>query len=392
MFISYFFLFFHRLKNMKRLQILDLRSNSLIELPDWFDQLQSLTELSLDRNNSLTHLHPHVASLHTFTYQECYSIKEPSSAVCRGGFNDIKQYYIDLNEGSEDIVLSTIVLIGRKEAGKSTLLRAMHNGFSAEAKPGEVKKTAVFEFEKVNLKHDGDVQEVQIIDYGGDDVYHYAYQLTFRNNCIPIVVVNMKEYKEISDKWGFREAARRVAFDWLSHLLIVSPRVEQPLLVLTHADEFEGEMKKFNCLKQSLISTMENLRDDFLDSENIPEISILQKKGDQPSEIFDSPSHVFDVGYGLKKTYGGLPQLQKVLYHRVIDLKQRVPESWIKDMTSIKRSTDKGCLHYSELPKSRGESVLNVILGYMNRSGIILSYPDGTDGNDSFDNAGSQIE
>ena len=374
--ISYFLPFFHRLKNMKRLQILYLMSNSLMELPDWFDQLQSLTALHLDNNSNLTRLHPHVASLYTFSCLDCDSITEPPSAVCQGGFEDIRQYYDDLKKGSSEIVLSTIVLIGRKEAGKSTLLRAMQNGFSAEAKPKKVKKTAVFEFQEVNLKYGDDMQEVQIIDFGGDDVYHYAYQLTFRDNCIPIVVVNIREYKEISEKWGCREAARRVAFDWLSHLLIVSPRVEQPLLVLTHADEFKGGMHEFNSLKQSLISTVENLRDDFLDGENMPEISILQKKDNQPSEIFNSSCHVFDVGYGLKKAYRGLPQLQEVLYNRVIALKQSVPDSWIKDMKTITCSTDKGCLNYSELPRSRGESVLNVILGYMKRSGIILSYPD----------------
>ena len=157
---------------MKRLQILYLNNNSLIELPDWFYQLQSLTELDLDRNSSLTRLHPHVAALHTFSYLDCDSITEPPSAVCEGGFEDIRQYYSDLKEGSAEIVLSTIVLIGRKEAGKSTLLRAMQNGFSAEAKPKKVKKTAVFEFQEINLKYGDDLLEVQVIDFGGDDVYH----------------------------------------------------------------------------------------------------------------------------------------------------------------------------------------------------------------------------
>ena len=45
-------------------------------------------------------------------------------------------------------------------------------------------------------------------------------------------------------------------------------------------------------------------------------------------------------------------------------------------MDTIICSTDKGCLDKSELPRSRGEHVLKVILGYMNRSGKILSYPD----------------
>ena len=90
---------------MKKLQILELKNNSLIELTDWFDQLQSLTYLHLDNNSSLTCLHPHVASLHTFSYKQCDSITEPPSAVCQGGFKDIKQYYNDLKEGSVEITI-----------------------------------------------------------------------------------------------------------------------------------------------------------------------------------------------------------------------------------------------------------------------------------------------
>ena len=102
---------------MNKLQILDLEENALVELPDWFDQLHRLRVVNLENNSSLTRLHPHVASLHAFSCKRCDRITEPPSAVCQGGFEDIRQYYNDLKEGSVDIVLSTIVLIGRKEAG-----------------------------------------------------------------------------------------------------------------------------------------------------------------------------------------------------------------------------------------------------------------------------------
>ena len=103
---------------MSELQTLDLRRNSLIELPDWFDQLQCLRELNLSYNSKLIRLHPHVASLHTFTCEDCDNLTEPPSALCKRGLQDIKQYYNDLKKGRTHIVLSTIVLIGRKEVGK----------------------------------------------------------------------------------------------------------------------------------------------------------------------------------------------------------------------------------------------------------------------------------
>ena len=362
---------------MKKLQSLELRDNSLIELPDWFYQLQSLTDLHLDGNSSLTRLHPHVASLHTFTDEECDSITEPPSAVCQGGLEDIRQYYNDLKEGSAEIVLSTIVLIGRKEAGKSTLLRAMQNGFSAEAMPEDVKKTSVFEFQKVNLKHFDDrqelqTQEVQIIDFGGDDVYHYAYQLTFRDNCIPIVVANIKEYEQKSKEWGPREAARRVAFDWLSHLLIVSPTVEMPLLVLTHVDKLASE--EVERLRKELLSTLEDLRRDFLEGRDRPEIKMLDHRHSKMFEL----DHIFNVGYGTSEHSERLGELQKILYAHVKAKKQTVPKIWDEEMKRIKGNTQ-SCIKYSDLqkPHGHGNAVLNVLLGYMKRSGLILQYSDG---------------
>ena len=375
LFLSVISFFSRRLKNMKRLQILDLRNNSLMELPNWFYQLQSLTELSLDRNNSLTRLHPHVASLHKFTFKGCNSITEPPSAVCQGGLQDIKQYYNDLKKGCTHIVLSTIVLIGRKEAGKSTLLCAMQSGFNADVKPKDVKKTAVFEFQTVNLKNGDETLEVQIVDFGGDDVYHYAYQLTFRENCIPLVVVNIAEYKEISKKWGRREAARRVAFDWLSHILIVSPDVEKPLLVLTHVDKLEN--KEVEGLREELLSTLEDLRQDFLEGRDIPKIRILEHTDSQCSDMFQQ-DYTFKIGYGTSGHSKNLDDLQKTLCSIVKAKKQTVPEIWDKEMKSIKENKQ-GCIQYSDLPKSHGAQVFDVLLGYMKRSGLILHYTDGRD-------------
>ena len=358
---------------MRELQTLNLSHNSLIELPAWFDQLQCLREVNLNDNRKLTHLHPHVATLHKFTCTGCNSITEPPSAVCQGGLQDIKQYYNDLKKGRTHIVLSTIVLIGRKEAGKSTLLCAMQSGFNAEAKPKDVKKAAVFEFQTVNLENGDEKHEVQIVDFGGDDVYHYAYQLTFRENCIPVEVVKIEEYKEISEKWGRREAARRVAFDWLSHILIVSPDIEKPLLVLTHVDKLEN--KEVEGLREELLSTLEDLGQEFLEDRDIPKIRILEHTDSQCSEMFH-PDYIFKIGYGTSGHSKNLDDLQVTLCSIVKAKKQTVPEIWDKEMKSIKENKQ-GCIQYSDLPKSHGAQVFDVLLGYMKRSGLILHYTGG---------------
>ena len=212
--------------SLTRLSLLDFSENSIGELSDCIEKLVSLTYLNISSNIPLLRLTSSITSLNleSFDCVNCYNLIEPPYAVCEGGFSDIKQYYKDLEDGKDTMTLSTVVLIGRKEAGKSTLLNAMrqsseiYSGLNVDivgdrgnnkdnSKQGQdtanankddrgegnkVEKTKVFEFKEIVIGDRGhEKKSINVIDFGGDEAYHYAYQLTFRRDCIPIVVVNV---------------------------------------------------------------------------------------------------------------------------------------------------------------------------------------------------------
>ena len=86
--------------------------------------------------------------------------------------------------------------------------------------------------------------------------------------------------------------------------------------------------------------------------------------------------YTFKIGYGTSGHSKNLDDLQKTLCSIVKAKKQTVPEIWDKEMKSIKENKQ-GCIQYSDLPKSHGAQVFDVLLGYMKRSGLILHYTGG---------------
>ena len=359
---------------MECLDTLELEENSLTELPDWFGDLKSLNYLDLDKNSHLTRLHPHVATLSMFRCYGCRNLTEPPYAVCEGGLGNIKQYYADLQASSDSITLLTVVLLGRKEAGKSTLLKAMQEKFCPKLIP--VKKTKVFEFKEVTFQHLD--QKVRVIDFGGDEVYHYAYQLACGRDCIPIVVVNLEEYEDLCRKWGPREATRRVAFDWLSHLLLVAPEVEKPLLALTHKDQIKADEKSAEAMKDEICETIEQLKNDLLNENSMmKDITMFRNKNPEgnSSQIFED-EHVLVLEYNTenrgKKVFS---DLETILQNRISKSKQTVPGSWKTLMQNVQNDSNQAYLKRKAIKHPEMTlKVIDVVLGYMQRSKQIIRY------------------
>ena len=289
--------------------------------------------------------------------------------MCEGGLDDIKQYYADLQASSDSIILSTVVLLGRKEAGKSTLLKAMQEKFCPKLIP--VEKTKVFEFKEVTFK-DLD-QKVRVIDFGGDEVYHYAYQLACGRDCIPIVVVNMEEYENLRKKWGPREATRRVAFDWLSHLLLVAPEVEKPLLALTHKDK----IKSAEAMKDEICKTIEQLKNDLMNENSMmKDITMFRSKNPDgnSSQIFED-EHVLLLEYDTEDQGKVFSDLETTLQNRISKSKQTVPGSWKTLMQNVQKDSNQGYLMRKAIKHPEMTlNVIDVVLGYMQRSRQMLRY------------------
>ena len=127
------------------------------------------------------------------------------------------------------------------------------------------------------------LSQLKVFDFGGDRVYHMAYHMTIRSNCIPIIVVNMEDFAKLSNPDDCKEAARVLVIDYMLHLYTSSPHLGPPLLVLTHRDKF-ADVDTFNVCKTQLLTALRCLISDMLQKEKI--IAKRSLKVDQNRTIF----------------------------------------------------------------------------------------------------------
>ena len=248
----------------------------------------------------------------------------------------------------------------------------MRNSFRAfPVSDKQPNKTEVFEVQNITLVEDDSEQESgNVIDFGGDEGYHYAYQLTFRKDCIPIVVVNMKEYEMLTVRFGRREATRAVAFDWLAHMITAAHRIQTPILVFTHRDKYSSAAK-FQNLVQGFNKSINELSEELLT--DIPDVQSKIGNG----ELFDWNA-IFIVGFDCAEKE--LIKLKNHLLNCIRRSTCSIPQLWKRIIDNISQKTlphderssfQKRC----ELSISNPEPQLSAVLGFMQRAGQILWYP-----------------
>ncbi|KAF6023458.1 hypothetical protein EB796_018236 [Bugula neritina] len=172
------------------------------------------------------------------------SLTSPPYTVCVGGLSSTTQYYKDLEfYGYVKLAEVTVALVGRSLSGKSSLIKTLMRSdgkrelMIRESDAVEDETTRVFNMEKLMV---GD-NVLQFIDFGGNEIYQSTCQLTLKQNCIPIVVVNLKDFEELYFEVSGNEAVRCTYFDWLSHLYLANPRLRAPKLVFTHRDAYSTD-------------------------------------------------------------------------------------------------------------------------------------------------------
>ena len=247
----------------------------------------------------------------------------------------------------------------------------MRNSFRAfPVSDKQPNKTEVFEVQNITLVEDDSEQEsVNVIDFGGDEVYHYAYQLTFRKDCIPLVVVNMVEYESLSIRFGRREATRTVAFDWLSHMLTAAHEIQTPVFVFTHRDKY-SDTSKCNNLVQGFLKSMSELVEELL-------IDITDLKSKVCSSELFNPNMIIMIGLDCPEE-----ELVKLKYH-LLDCMRRskcsLPLLWLGivdniTQNNIPQDNKAGYQSFLDLCCRYEEPQLRAILGFLQRAGQILRY------------------
>ena len=109
-------------------------------------------------------------------------------------------------------------VFGKSGAGKTSLVESlkenrriltvrMHSGdqFGEATKVFKVHEAVVDENSKLQM------------DFGGQEIYQFAYQLTFKTQCLPLLVINMADFSNICDEGNVIEACQDACMSWLSH-------------------------------------------------------------------------------------------------------------------------------------------------------------------------------
>lgn len=305
----------------------------------------------------------------------CPSIKTPPIGVCYQGISAVRKYYKDLKngEGIEQTVVPAAV-IGNKMAGKSSIIRSLQRGtryltYRSE-KAEQDEGTVVFEMEDLSLGS----SLLRMIDFGGHEVYHIIYQLTVKDRCIPIIVVNLEEYVELSIEREPKEATRRTCFDWLSHLYIPGPALGPPLLALTHADKVASDEIQF--YKTQLCNTVERLREDMLaenaNLSNTYALSEISHLANTDVPIFH-PDDIFYFSNDLSADTN-IEQLKERLARYCERFKVLVPKQWEEVGSFMEDQSMKSHILLSDVMDRFPDEDLPIILRYMHNTGNILWY------------------
>jgi Leucine-rich repeat (LRR) protein len=173
---------------------LDLSSNQLTTIPDSITKLVNLTSLDLS-SNQLTTIPDSITKLVnlTFLYLDNNPLENPPLEVCDRGIEAIREYFRQLKEEGEDTLYEAkLLIVGEGEAGKTTLARRIEDPNCPlpdlnETTEGIDIKTWHFTLEN------GKNFQVNIWDFGGQEIYHATHQFFLTKRSLYFLVVDSRK-------------------------------------------------------------------------------------------------------------------------------------------------------------------------------------------------------
>ena len=302
----------------------------------------------------------------------CVNLQSPPYEVCEQGLGAMKKYYVDMEKGTgRNMPTISAAVIGSKMAGKTSLIwtlqRQTRTLSHRNALGVKDDTTEAFNVEELELGG----YPLKIFDFGGHKIYHIAYQLLIRKNYIPIIVVNMDEFAQISLKEGSKEAARQLCMDFLSHLYLTCPLLGAPILVLTHKDCFVSP-EAFDESKKDLLKFVEELRSEMVEEEELMSrqdsalLKILHFVSRDRQLFSETDIYVFENAENLEV----IQELRSALDKRCcIDT---IPKLWEKVLEYLMQQGDKLFLELSEISLAFPGDEGHYILRYLHNIGKIL--------------------
>lgn len=181
------------LTNIQRLGI-DLSRKELITIPGSITKLVNLTFLDLS-NNQLTTIPDSITKLVNLTSLDLEGnpLENPPLEVCEQGIEAIREYFRQLKEAGEDTLYEAkLLIVGEGGAGKTTLARRIENPNCPLPAPNETTEGIDIKTWHFTLENGKNFQ-VNIWDFGGQEIYHATHQFFLTKRSLYFLVVDGRE-------------------------------------------------------------------------------------------------------------------------------------------------------------------------------------------------------
>ncbi|XP_067946311.1 malignant fibrous histiocytoma-amplified sequence 1 homolog [Watersipora subatra] len=359
-----------------------LDSCQLQDLPESLSKLSQLEMLDISSNYELTKIDEKVMALNklqTLNFYGCTKLISPPYAVCQDGIDAIQEYFNALSQGREiEVCNAPVAIVGNSLAGKTSIVKSLRQGKRVLSKRSEsdvsFKDEATKGFEVHDLKLPAST--ANLIDHGGQDVYHIAYQYALKENNIPLFVVSFKQFLEISHKKESQVAAKETCWDWMSHLYLSCPLLGRPLLVLTHADAVSNQ--SVEVCKDNFLEEIARLRKIMLEEESEfsgkkqGEFQKILHLSNTEAPVFH-PEEVFIFSDDQEET-SNIRNLKLALDRRCQVFKTVIPGAWNEITEFVTDQTDESVIKLSLIEEKFSIKESHTVLRYMHNTGSILWY------------------
>ncbi|MEH2156291.1 leucine-rich repeat domain-containing protein [Nostoc sp.] len=316
---------------LTNLQLLYLNNNQLSSLPPEFGQLTNLQSLYLS-SNQLSSLPPEFGQLTNLQTLHLPSnpLESPPPEIITKGTRAILNFCRQQLEQTDLLYEAKLLILGESGAGKTTLAKKIQNGnYKLQQDENSTEGIDVIQW-KFPFK--GKEFQVNIWDFGGQEIYHATHQFFLTKRSLYAVVADTR--KEDTD-----------FYYWLNVVKLLSD--DSPLLIIKN--QKDGRKREINEeeLRKQFNNFKETLSTNLAINRGLPEIL------DKVQHFISSLPH---VGTKLPKTWVKVREALECNLHEYISLEEYLhicqQHGFIKQEDKLQLSGylhDLGvCLHFKD--------------------------------------------
>ncbi|MEH1885247.1 COR domain-containing protein, partial [Nostoc sp.] len=244
---------------LTNLQTLDLNSNKLSSLPLEIGQLTNLQTLDLNRNQ-LSSLPPKIGQLTNLQTLDLGSnpLESPPPEIITKGFKAILDFCRQqLEQETDRLYEAKLIIVGEGGAGKTTLAKKIQdNQYTLQQDENTTEGIDVIQW-KFLLDNNNREFQVNIWDFGGQEIYHTTHQFFLTKRSLYALVADTR--KEDTD-----------FYYWLNVVELLSGN--SPLLIVKNEKQERKREIDERELRREFTNFKETLTTNLATDRGLPEI------------------------------------------------------------------------------------------------------------------------